>query len=220
VRLAASDRIRVIHYGIDAEGWARDAPSRTSARASFGIEEQMIVIGIAARLIDGKGHAALIEAVGQAIRADDVPALLLVAGRGDERGRLEALAAAHCPPGRVQFLDFVEDIERLLAACDIVAFPTDGHGEGFGLTALEAMAGSRPVVATRFASLPEVVEDDVTGLLVAPGSVDELRRALVELAMDPTRRLALGEAGALRARRQFGLRRMASATRAVYNEVA
>ena len=70
------------------------------------------------------------------------------------------------------------------------------QGEGFGLTALEAMAAARPVVATRLSSLPEVVEDGVTGVLVPPSSVESLRAALVELARNPDRRAAMGEAGA------------------------
>ena len=218
VSLAPADRIRVVHYGIDAERWSRDAPPRERARVTFDVADGEFVIGIAARLIDGKGHATLIEAVGEAIR-DGIATVLLVAGAGEEQRRLEALAAASCPPGSVRFLGFVSDIEGLLAACDVVAFPTDGHGEGFGLTALEAMAAARPVVATRFASLPEVVDDGVTGLLVPPRSVVALRTALANLAEDAARRNALGAAGARRAHEHFGLARMATATKAVYEEI-
>jgi glycosyltransferase involved in cell wall biosynthesis len=220
VRLAPPERIRVVHYGIDVDRWAREAPPRGAARQAFGVADPDLVIGIAARLIDGKGHATLIEAVGRASREDGIPAVLLVAGAGEERARLEGLAATHCRPDQVRFLGFVPDVEAFLAACDIVAFPTDGHGEGFGLTALEAMAAARPVVATRFASLPEVVENSITGVLVPPRSVEAMRGAIVELANDPNRRLAMGEAGARRARESFGLDRMAVATRAVYGEVA
>ena len=220
VRLAPEERIRVVHYGIDAERWAQQTPPRDVARARFGVADGDVVIGVAARLIEGKGHATLIAAVGQMIHDDGIRAVLLVGGDGEERARLEQLAAERCPPGRVRFLGFVPDVEAVLAACDVVAFPTDGHGEGFGLTALEAMAARRPVVATRFASLPEVVDDGVTGLLVPVHSVDGLRAALLELAKDPTRRSAMGSAGALRARETFGITRMATATRAVYDEVA
>jgi glycosyltransferase involved in cell wall biosynthesis len=220
LRLAPPERIRVVHYGIDAARWERDAPPRSVAREAFSVADPALVIGIAARLIDGKGHETLIEAVGKAIREDGIPAVLLVAGAGEERESLEQFAAAHCPPGRVRFLGFVPDVETFLTACDIVAFPTDGHGEGFGLTALEAMAAARPVVATRFASIPEVVEDSVTGVLVVPRSMESLRAALVGLARNSDGRVAMGEAGARRARELFALERMAAATREVYDEVA
>jgi glycosyltransferase involved in cell wall biosynthesis len=219
VRLAPPDRIRVVHYGIDATRWASARTDRAVTRSELGIDDGDLAVGIAARLIEGKGHATLIRAVGRAIRDDGVPLVLLVAGDGEARTRLEELARRECPPDRVRFLGFVPDVERLLAACDLVAFPTDGHGEGFGLTALEAMAVSRPVVATRFASLPEVVEDDVTGLLVPPSSVESLREAIVALARDECRRIAMGDAGYRRAHDVFALERMADATLAVYDEV-
>ncbi len=125
----------------------------------------------------------------------------------------------HCPPGSVRFLGFVQDVETFLAACDVVAFPTDNYAEGFGLTALEAMAAARPVLATRYASLPEVVDDGVTGILVEPGSVDEMRAALVRLATDEPERIGMGLAGSQRAKEVFTLDQMAEGTRAVYDEV-
>ena len=219
VRLSPPERIRVVHYGIDAEGWARHAPVRAEARTTFGVSEGEIVIGVAARLIEGKGHPTLLRAVGRAVTDDGVPFTLLIAGDGSERDQLEALAREVCPPDRVRFLGFIDDVPGFLAACDLVAFPTDGHGEGFGLTALEAMAAGRPVVASDFASLPEVVEDGRTGLLVPPSSVDALRRALVQLGLDAGAREEMGIRGAARARDVFGLDKMASCTLDVYEEV-
>ena len=103
------ERIRVVHYGIDAERWER-VPPRSAAREAFSVQIPL-VIGIAARLIDGKGHETLIEAVGKAIREDGIPALLLVAGEArnvsrwsDWRRRIALLAgcasSASCPMSR------------------------------------------------------------------------------------------------------------------------
>src|SRR4051794_4259851 len=89
VRLAPPERIRVVPYGIDADRWAREAPSRAAARAAWELADTTFVIGIAARLIDGKGHATLIEAVGRALRDNRISAVLLVAGAGEERAGLE-----------------------------------------------------------------------------------------------------------------------------------
>ena len=218
VHLAPPERIRVVLYGIDAAKWEQEAPTREVARGAFDVGDDFVV-GIAARLIAGKGHPTLIEAVGRAVREDGIKITLLVAGAGEEREHLEALAAKHCPPESVRFLGFVQDVETFLAACDVVAFPTDNYAEGFGLTALEAMAAARPVLATRYASLPEVVDDGVTGILVEPGSVDEMRAALVRLATDEPERIGMGLAGLQRAKDVFTLDQMAEGTRAVYDEV-
>lgn len=217
--LSPEERIRVVYYGIDVDRWTREAVPQTAARRAFDLPDDVFVIGIAARLIAGKGHPSLIEAVGRLVRDNGVPATLLVAGEGEERVRLEAVAARHCPDGSVRFLGFVPDVETLLTACDVVAFPTDDYAEGFGLTALEAMAAGRPVVATRYASLPEVVDDGVTGILVPPGGVEAMRAAFVELADNEPLRASMGQAGIRRARQTFGLRRMALETRAIYHEV-
>ncbi len=111
---------------------------------------------------------------------------LLIAGDGTERARIEELATQCGPPGTVQVLGFLPDVPAFYAACDVVAFPTQPElSEGFGLAALEAMAAGKPVVASATGSLPEVVEDGVTGILVPPASVDALATALVDLARDP-----------------------------------
>ena len=80
------------------------------------------------------------------------------------------------------------------------------------------MAAAQPVIATRVGSLPEVVADDVTGLLTAPGSVDELVRALTRLADDETLRRGMGERARIRARDEFSLEAMVERTLAVYAE--
>ncbi|MGH3840174.1 MAG: glycosyltransferase family 4 protein [Pseudonocardiaceae bacterium] len=73
--------------------------------------------------------------------------------------------------------------------------------EGFGLVAVEAMRSGVPVVASRIGALPEIVADDVTGMLVAPGSISELRAAIRRLDGDPALRQAMGAAGKVQAKR-------------------
>jgi glycosyltransferase involved in cell wall biosynthesis len=90
--------------------------------------------------------------------------------------------------------------------------------EGFGIVLLEAMLASLPVVATRVSAVPEIVVDNETGILVAPGDVDGAAHALGEVLGDDARRRALGDAGLRRAREEFSVARMADATVGVYRE--
>ena len=218
-RLSPPDRIRVIHYGIDAADWSAGPTERARARERGGFNGNEVVVGIASRLVPGKGHDVLIEAFAGA--AHEVPELrLLIAGSGTEEAALRALAARRCPPGSVRFLGFVDDVRSFLAACDVLAFPTLPElSEGFGLAALEAMAAGLPVVASEVGSLPEVVADGRTGLIVQPSSVGALRAAIVRLARDRPLREQLGCSGALRAAERFGLGAMVSKTISVYEEV-
>jgi glycosyltransferase involved in cell wall biosynthesis len=215
-RLADPRRIRVVHYGLDPAAWAPpDDAERAAARARLGLRDE-VVAAVASRLVPHKGHDTLLAALG------DRPALdctLLVAGDGPERARLEKRAADLKLAGAVRFLGFVDDVRGVLAAADLAVMPTSARlREGFGLAALEAQALGVPVVASRTASLPEVVAEGETGLLVPPDDPEALARALRSLASEAERRRAMGEAAARRARERFGLQRMIEATVAVYRE--
>jgi glycosyltransferase involved in cell wall biosynthesis len=218
--LGRPGRIRVVPYGIDAEALQSDSASRGFARRELGVADGEFVLGVASRLVPGKGHDVLIAAVAQAA-AEDPTVKLVVAGDGPERARLESVADRLCPRGTVRFLGFLSDIGPFMNACDALAFPTLPElSEGFGLAALEAMAASRPVIASAVGSLPEVVDDGVTGVLVPAASVDALRSAIVELARDPARCERLGVNGAIRARTEFSLERMVRSTLQVYEGVS
>jgi glycosyltransferase involved in cell wall biosynthesis len=217
LRLCRPGTARVVRYGIDSSGWLASEAERASARADLGLDASDVAVGVASRLIPHKGHSFLLR--GHAHASRRTPKLrLLVAGDGPLRGDLEREARGL--DGRVQFLGFVPNIRSFLNACDVLAFPTQPEfGEGFGLAALEAMAASCPVVATAVASLPEVVSSEETGILVDPGSVDELAAALVRLAEDGTLRREMGKRGRERACTRFSLEAMVERTLAVYEEL-
>jgi glycosyltransferase involved in cell wall biosynthesis len=216
--LAPPDRIRVVYYGIDSDTIHHGLVSRSDCRRSLGVVDGEFAVGVASRLVPGKGHDVLIPALARAA-AELGRVKLLVAGDGPERARLEFMAERLCSPGTVRFLGFISDVGPFMHACDALAFPTLPElSEGFGLAALEAMAAGRPVVASAVGSLPEVVDDGVTGLLVPPSSVDALASAILDLARDPSRCERLGVNGATRARTDFTLERMVNETIEVYRE--
>ncbi|HUG00082.1 MAG TPA: glycosyltransferase family 4 protein [Ilumatobacter sp.] len=215
-RIAAANRVRVVHYGIDAGNWELSADRRVEERRALCVGPHDVVVGVASRLVPFKGHDVLIEALAA---LDDYPNVrLLVAGDGPLRTVLEQRAAA-LPIGRVRFLGFVADIPEFMNACDLMAFPTQpGFGEGFGLAALEAMAAGRPVIASEIDSLPEIVKHGSTGLLVPPGDVAGWTSAIARLAGDYATAEAFGRAGRRRAVSDFSLDAMARSTIAVYEE--
>jgi glycosyltransferase involved in cell wall biosynthesis len=88
--------------------------------------------------------------------------------------------------------------------------------EGFGLVLLEAMLAGLPVVASRVSSVPEIVLEGETGLLVPPDDPAALAAAVNALLGDPERTRVLGEAGRARAKAEFSVERMARETLAVY----
>jgi glycosyltransferase involved in cell wall biosynthesis len=218
-RLATPERVRTVRYGIDAAPFATAPLGRAAARAALGCGPDEVSVGIASRLVPGKGHAFLIDAVGAAHRKA-AAIRLHVAGDGALGGELRQRASRLLPPGVATFHGHVTDIGSFLAACDVLVFPTlPEFGEGFGLAALEAMAAGCPVVATPMGGLPDMVVDGVTGMLVAPGAVDQLAAALVHLAEDAALRTAMGANAAARARREFSADAMVAATAGIYEEL-
>ncbi len=118
---------------------------------------------------------------------------------------------------RVLFAGARDHVPSLLAGCDVLALPS--YAEGMPLVVLEAMAQSRPVVASAVGGSPEVVVDGVTGLLVPPGDVHALAAALRGLLADPERARRLGEAGRARVEADFSADVMCRRVLRVYDEV-
>ena len=107
-----------------------------------------------------------------------------------------------------------------MSACDAIAFPTQPEfGEGFGLAALEAMAGRRPLISSDTGPLPEINIDGVTGFVVPARSTAGFTRAVTAVGSDPALRQRLGEAAAKRAHDTFSLQAMVDRTLAVYAEL-
>ena len=192
----------IVHYGIVPGADPVPPPD----------EPRLLCIG---RLIPIKGHVVLLRAFAAA-RAE-VPELTLdIAGRGSLEPALKALARELEIDDAVRFRGFVSPIADAIDASALVVVPS--LGEGFGLVALEEMERARPVLAAEIGGLGELVVHGETGLLVPSGEAAPLAEALVELARDPERRRAMGEAGRRRALEQFAERRNVDRTELLYRE--
>jgi len=144
-----------------------------------------------------------------------MPATLLMIGDGPERGEAEREAESLQVSGDVRFLGRLDRVVELMQATDLFVLPS--QSESFGLAALEAMACGAPVVASRAGGLPEVIEDDVTGILEPVGSVEAMARRAVDLLRDPARHAAMSEAAARKAA-DFAADRVVPMYEAVYRE--
>jgi glycosyltransferase involved in cell wall biosynthesis len=176
---------------------------RERTRSTLGIGQEKLVFVVVANLIPYKGHDDLVAAFARI--ADRLPDwVCLCAGGGAKRA--EALAERAQAAGlglRVRFLGPRDDVPDLLAAADLAILPS--HEEGFPNAAIEAMAAGLPLIATRVGGIPEAVVDGLTGVLVSPHEPDALAGAILRLATSPETRSAMGAAGRVRAREEFGL---------------
>ncbi len=186
----SADRVRVVHNGLDTG--LLDAP-----HASVGKEPGLIVY--LGRLKKYKNVDHLIQAM--VIVRDEVPgARLLVAGTGDRRPALEALARSLDLEEVVEFAGYVSESEkiRLLTRAEVAACPSSK--EGWGISVLEANACGTPVVATRVSGLRDAVIDGETGLLTPLGDRKAMARALIDLLREPDERNRLAKNARARSR--------------------
>ncbi|MGA7342791.1 MAG: N-acetyl-alpha-D-glucosaminyl L-malate synthase BshA [Terracidiphilus sp.] len=129
------------------------------------------------------------------------PAQLVLVGDGPDRSAAEWLAHDLGIHGRVHFLGKQERVNELLPLADILLMPSEL--ESFGLAALEAMACKVPSIATRVGGVPELIDDEVTGLLYAVGDVEAMAKGALDLLNDQQRLEAIREAGRKAAQKRF-----------------
>lgn len=206
---------RVIHNGVDVQAFASGFSG--DLRAEFGIPDDVPIIGALGNVRAAKGYHVLLEAVSHL--PDDQPWHLLVVGdtSGDIYPILDATLARLNLRDRVTFTGFREDVPSVLSTFDI--FALSSTTEGFSLATVQALAASKPVVATRSGGPEEILADGVTGLLVPPENARALAKALQRLLSDSALRTALSSAGAGEVRRRFSLESMVSAYEHLYDSV-
>jgi glycosyltransferase involved in cell wall biosynthesis len=206
-----------IYSGIAVEPGPSADPA--AVRRSLGIDPAAPLFLYVGRLAEQKRVADLLDAAD--LLQHVVPAAVTVlAGDGPLRRTLEDRARAftllEC--GRVRFLGHREDVPALLAAADALVLPS--AFEGLPNVVLEAMVAGKPVVATAAPGTTEAVDDGRTGVLVPVGDVKGLCRAMRDLARDPSRRRALGEAGRSLVAERFPIDAMIDAYAELYDSLA
>jgi glycosyltransferase involved in cell wall biosynthesis len=207
------DRVTLVHDGVPDRLLAvRGEDLARELRLPLGSR----VIGNVAALTEHKDHDTLLMAMRRVLQV--VPdALLLIAGEGPLRSRLESEARKRGLGERCVFTGFRSDVDRLMSCFSV--FSLTSRIEGLGTTLLDAMCFSRPVVATATGGIPEAVRHGETGLLVPVGNAQALAAALVDLLTDEALRLAMGQAGRRLFEQRFTVARMVEGTLRVYDEL-
>ena len=209
-----SRKVRVVANGIPrAFGAVENAAQR---RWELGLKDSQVLIAYVGNILPHKGLRRLIEAMSRA--GSRASLHLVVAGTGSDEAACRQLAADRGLGAQVTFLGWrsSSETEAILAASDVLALPS--QWEGLPYVLLEAMACARPVIAGRVFGIPEVVDDDVTGVLVDPLRIDEIAHALDRLG-DATLREKMGAAARTRFERLFTLEIQAARMQALYRSL-
>lgn len=211
----ARRRVRVVENGIPF-GYG-SAVVVADERAKRGLDSATIALLFVGNLIPHKGLQLAIRALSM-VHAPTWR--LFVVGEGPDEPAARVLATRLGVFDRVTFLGrrAAGEVEGIIGACDALVLPSSV--EGMPYVILEAMACAKPVVSTRAFGIPEAVADGESGLLVEPGDVEGLSRALQEIIKDAALRERLGRAGRVRFEARFTLERQLSTMSALYRELA
>jgi glycosyltransferase involved in cell wall biosynthesis len=209
-------RVRRVYHGLETPDVRELERAAQQIRSELGVPADAFLVGNVGRLAPQKGQRHLVAAM--PLLVERVPqAHLVIVGGGDLEDYLRELSIEFGVSERVHVLGPRKDVPAIMHALDVFAMPS--IWEGFGLVLLEAMAAARPIVASRVATIPEVVVDGETGLLVPAGDSVALADALVRLAAEPELAQRLGEAGQQRLRQHFSVEKMVADTELLYREL-
>ncbi|MDQ2799555.1 MAG: glycosyltransferase family 4 protein, partial [Armatimonadota bacterium] len=213
------DKMDVVPNGVDAQKFVLPEFSleeKAAFRAKYAAPEEKIIFFVG-RMVREKGVQVLIESLPK-VRWGYHDAKLLICG-GGQKDHLINLAAYLGMERHVYFAGFVpdDDLMKIYSIIDIACFPS--LYEPFGIVALEAMAAKVPVVVSDAGGLPEVVENNVTGITTYAGNPNSLADGLLKLLHEPETANRLVEAAYERVQTTFNWDNIATQTRTTYDRV-
>jgi len=221
---ASKEKISVVYEGVEIPANPR-AQSPHLARMRWGIAgvsddarvaRESPLLGSVGVLSPDKGHELLIRALAQ-LHKEYSGCRLLLAGDGPSRPLLEGLAHELGVREAVIFAGFVTDIESVYPALDVFLFPSSF--EGLGTSLLAAMSYEVPSVAFQCCAFGEIIENEKSGLLVEPGNVEGMVKAVMRLLQDKEFARSIGRAGRERIGEIFSCDHMVEEMKKVYREV-
>lgn len=195
-------KLQIVHCGVEPERY--DAPPASG--------KGLLFVG---RLAAAKGVPVLIDAMPQILAVHPDASLTLI-GDGPDRERLQDQVRGLGLSDAVRFTGYQSQDEVAQALAEAAVFVLPSFAEGVPVVLMEAMAARRPVVATRITGIPELVEDGVSGRVVAPGDAVVLAEAVRDILSDPERAARMGEAGRGKVEVEFDIEREARKLAALF----
>jgi glycosyltransferase involved in cell wall biosynthesis len=214
--VAPAEKFVVVRLGIDLAERVEAQAGRVEQRRMLGISSDRFVVGWIGRMTEIKRTEDVLRIFRQ-LRESGVDACLCLVGDGPDRPALERRAKELGITRDTLFLGFQQDVAPFYAAFDALLLPS--ASEGTPVSAIEALAAGRPVVATRVGGVPDVVRDGEDGFLAATGAIEALAERLARLARDPALRERMGASGRERVADRYGVGRLVDEMDSLYRSL-
>ena len=205
-------KLQTVYSGIDLNKFSADSGK---LRKELGISKESFLIGNTSAIADHKDYFTFIDAAEQALK-EDASLVFLIIGKGPMEDEIASYLRLKSLGNSVRMIGFRNDIPEILAELDL--FMITSKTEGLGTSIIDAFAAGVPVLATRAGGIPELVEDEKTGLLSEVGDAKALAKKLVKLKSDVELRDRLRTAASEKVK-QFTKSQTAKDTFSVYQEL-
>lgn len=212
------NKVRTLYYGIKQTEHSISATEKQALRDQVGFNKDDFVVGLFGRIEKHKGQYLLIDAIarlqqqGESIKG-------LIVGHAMQQSYLESLKQDVKDKGIEQntsFMDFIENPQDWMQACDVIVLAT--KEETFGLVLAEAMHAGVAVMGTNSGGVPEIIEHNKTGLMFKYADIQDLCDCLLIMKNDDTKRQHYVMAGQEKARRLFDLESHYNQLRKLFKE--
>jgi glycosyltransferase involved in cell wall biosynthesis len=206
-----ADKISVIPNGIDTSRFSGVRNSQ-ALRSALGLPPDKLIVGTIGRLVPEKAQSLLIEAA-KTVRSEFSNVAYVIVGDGPLRGDLQRQAVEAGLQHEFIFTGTIDQIPEALAAMDIFVLPS--ISEGLPMVILEAMASTRPIIASRVGEIPSVLAWGESGRLIEPDAT-QLAAAILELLRNPDEAARLGRNACERVRNGYSARSMTTSYTQLY----
>jgi len=211
----AADKILLVPNGVPIPDLEQAPETNRRLRAELGIAEGRLVLGTVGRIVDAKAYPDLLDAVDR-LRESYPDICWLQVGEGPLRDELAAEVKARGLEDNVLMAGRRDDIGDLLAVMDV--WVMSSIREGLPVSLLEAMAASRPIVATSVGGIPDAVANGTSALLVPPSEPEAMAAAVGKLLAEPGLAADLGSSARRRAIDEYGIDSVVRRIEDVYRE--
>jgi len=209
------NKIKVIYNGIDFSNFDSSRKSYEQIRTELGISKTDTAIGFVGRLNKVKGVDLLIKAFALLLRKSS-NYLLVLAGDGRERAKLESLAIKLGITNKVKFLGMRKDIAGLMSGFNIGVVPS--RHESFGIAAVELMRMKVPIVSSGIDGLAGLIHDGETGIVTTHNNPEEICRCIERLTKNKQLYKHIAE-NAYVFTKQFEIGKLAKKIEAIYEQI-
>jgi colanic acid/amylovoran biosynthesis glycosyltransferase len=209
-------KVEVVRTGVNPDVYEKAASESRERRSG-----KLRLVSVAA-LTPSRGFPFLVDACARLVQSGtDIECRIV--GDGPLRNATEQWIAQHGLTDAVRLCGALpqHEVAQLMGEADVFVLPSviavDGQMDGIPVSLMEAMAAGKPVIASTISGIPELVKDNVSGILVDAAYAGRLADGVRRLAADPSLRERLGRAGQQKVRQEFDVRRNAARLVALFD---